>query len=400
MLRAGLIAALVAGGLAGCGGGANGDGSDGARTDDGTRTPTRSGTAPFGVVTRYDRDYASSTSSVSRLDAVTLRPRGPRGDVSEYHDTGSFSPDGRHVALGTGGQQGDIQIYAVSSMKRTRSINLGVAVEAIAWLKPRRIVVMLQSSRWAVVDPRTGATVHRQSLSAGERVCSAGARSSAVTTRGLAVLLHAESPRPARLIIVDAEGTVREVSLPAGSAWGCGRAGLAVTPSPERAFVVSGERAVAEVDLASMKVEHHEVSGELPAKAHSRDATWLDGSLVTFDRESPGAGVTVIDTATWTARRLSASGGAARVADGVILTFDGSSRAARRNSEGLSGYEPGGRRLFRVLRGKHVSIVHLDGQRAYAQTPRRLYAVDVPAGKIAGSSRAIRTDISLVDGSH
>jgi hypothetical protein len=88
LIRATCLAAALA--APACGGASN------AEPPEPVRTP------PLGVVTEYDATWNPRTF-LTGLDPASLRPRGPRVRVPEYHSTWSFSPDGREVAVGTGG---------------------------------------------------------------------------------------------------------------------------------------------------------------------------------------------------------------------------------------------------------------------------------------------------------
>lgn len=342
---------------------------------------------------------------LSRLDPSTLRPRGPRVDVGEFHDNWSLSPDGRYVALGTGGQGLGIMIYDLQRVKLVRAVRTGIAAESVAWLTPTRIVAVLQSNRLVVVDPSTGLVLREQPLARNERACGSTptTKPAVAAARGLLVMLRGRSGAGSRLLHMQADGRVRSVTLPAGVSWGCGRAGLAVDADGGRAFVVSRASKVAEVKLSTMTVRYHELAGTPLRDALPRDVSWLgEGKLVASGRDRAGrpAGVSIIDTATWTNRVIDPRAGTARGAAGAVLTYDGYAvLAPRGRGLGLSVYRADGRRVFRALVGRQVKSVHHAGTSAYAVlVERTVRTFDLTTGRPVGThtAPAARVDFTLL----
>jgi hypothetical protein len=285
-------------------------------------------------------------------------------------------------------------------MARTRAVRTGIAAEALAWLAPRRLVAGLQSGEIAVVDPRAGRVVRRRALRPGEGLCFAG-HGSATTDRGMVVLLGASSEQRPRLVLVDAEGGLRAVSLPRAGRWSCDGSDVAVDPQRGRAFVVSPGAVVAEVDLAAMRATYHRVTGRASrAGTRHREAHWLgDGKLMAVgrDRRDGPTGVSIIDTATWTERVVDAEARAARVVAGRILAYDGVLVDRRGDGMGLRGYGRDGERLFHVLEGEQIDFLHALGARAFAQGARTVYAVDPATGEVTSESPVRRTELDVLD---
>lgn len=346
----------------------------------------------MGVVHR-EFDDGRFESFLSRLDPVTLEPRGRRADVGEFHDTWSASPDGRHVALGQGGEGLGIQIYDLSRLRRSQAVRTGIAAAAVGWLRPRRVAGVTQAAEVIVADPATGRVLRRQRLGAGERVCNAIERPSAVTPGGLLVMLGGKRGAAPRVLLVDPGGRIRAARLPAGRSWGCGRSALTVAAGGEVAHVVSREAVVAEIRLPAMTVTYRPVSGLPPAQR--REAERLDDRhLVAAGRPS---GVSVIDTGTWRSRVVDPAGRASRAVAGTVLAYDGDRvvRAPGRG-HGLAAYRPDGTPLFHVLRGEQIGQVEHSATRAYAMTDRTRYTVDVVTGRVLAKRRAPRTRVTLV----
>lgn len=360
-------------------------------------------TDPLRMIGIIDQEYEDGRFDVflSRLDPGTLRPRGPRAAVPEFHDTWALSPDGASVAVGTGGQGRGIAIYDLGRVKRLRAVRTGIAAEGLAWLTPSRLVAVLQSNRLAVVNPGTGKVLRVRGLARDERVCTTTptAKSSVIAARGLLVMLRGRQRVASRVLHMDAEGRVRSVALPRGTKWGCGRSGLAVDAEGRRAFVVSGS-SVAEIDLSAMTARYHDLAGTPLRDAQPREVSWLeDRYLVASGRDARGrpAGASVIDTTTWTNRVIDPGAGIARAVAGFVLTYDGD-RVAIPSGRGLAGYDADGRQLFRVLRGTQVNALEHAGARAYAVSERIVRTVELPTGRVASryNAPAARVSVTLI----
>jgi hypothetical protein len=216
---------------------------------------------------------------------------------------------------------------------------------------------------------------------------------------------------PVRLVVVDAGGDVRSVEL--GEIWG-GRdvpeqaepfvarrryPGFTLDAEARRAFVVSTDGTVASVDLQSLTVAYHTPSEPrsvlrrfrnwLEPEAHgkasegpTRHALWLGSGLIavtgsddhTFTgaegalsmRTDP-AGLSLIDTNSWTVRRIDDSvshvwrGGNLLLATGY--SWDSSTQQHGRF--GLAAYGLDGSKRFHVFEGRHLTQLKVYGSRAY-----------------------------------
>lgn len=370
-------------------------GCGGAATS--TRPSSQGAGGPLlGIVTRYERS-GTYEAFLTRLDPASLRPVGARADVPELHATWSFSPDGRRVAVGTGGQGLGIRVYDVERMRMVRAIRTGIAAEGLAWPAPRRLIAALQSGELAVADPQSGRVLSRRRLRAGESTCFALSRASAAVPDGLAMLTGARR-RPARLLLAMPQGGVRALALPS-AAWGCARAGFAVDGAGERAFVLSPHGMVAAVELATMRATFHRLSGDALRAATQRRLHWLgDGRLVAWGPAAARrpAGASLIDTRDWTNRAFDADARAVTVAAGRILTYDGIEVDLRGRGRGLSAFDASGERLFRALDREQVDFVHATRDRAFAQSGARLWPVDLQSGAVGRARAAPRTEILVL----
>jgi hypothetical protein len=283
---------------------------------------------------------------LARLAPGSLRPGRPRLRLGEYHEDWSFSPDGSQLALGMGGQ-GDpcgrgICIVDAGTMRIAGYVHAPIAVEAVAWLRPRRIVAVLQRGGIVVADPVAETVIRSRDLP-----FQPFAPPVARTSEGLAVLMRS---RPPQLVVINAHGDVRSVALrriERGAAMAAARRGA-------RAFVVSAGGPVAEVSLRTMGVRYHRVP--TPHDGERREAVWLgDGRLAVSG--DPNAGVTVIDTSTWTARTVGAGATSARLAGGRLLVYSEPGVRPRSRGVGLRVYTRDGRRLLRHLFGdRHLEV--------------------------------------------
>jgi len=317
---------------------------------------------------------------LARFAPGSLRPGRPRLRLGEYHEDWSFSPDGSQLALGMGGQ-GDpcgrgICIVDAETMRIAGYVHAPIAVEAVAWLSPRRIVGVLQRGGVFVADPVTETVTSSRDLPFlpfGPAV--------ARTSGGLAVLMRS---RPPHLVVVNSHGDVRSVALrriERGAA-------LAAAPHGLRAFVTSAVGLVAEVDLRTMAVRYHRVP--TPDDGNRREALWLgDGRLaVSGDRN---AGVTVIDTSTWTARTVAPGATSARLAGGRLLVYSELGFRPRSRGVGLRVYTRDGRRLVRHLFGDRQLEVEVlgEGVAVFRPSASRTRATEIVRARTGAPLRTV-----------
>lgn len=300
------------------------------------------------------RSAGRSGSELVRLHRGSLKPvRGRRVALGPNPGAWAFSPDGSRLAIGVERALG-VRIVDARRMRtvgevRTRNGQIHVA----AWLTPRRIVGVEETGLFAI-DPVTRTLLHSEPLD--QHPIGVG------RTKDALVLLLAprDAIGAARLALVDAEGHMRSVVLdpvvagsrhpteagaPPGENW---RPGLAVDVAGDRAFVVGSGAPVAEIDLASLAVRYHEtmrpasllgrlrnwleprVHAKGPVAGGWRTARWLGGGFLALSGEDgrvtgPGtvkitpAGVTLVDTSSWQARKLVERANGFVVAEDTLL---------------------------------------------------------------------------------
>jgi hypothetical protein len=172
--------------------------------------------------------------------------------------------------------------------------------------------------------------------------------------------------------------------------------GIAADPAGRRVYVVPAGGPVAEVAVADLTVTYHRLGRSEsplqrlarwwapPAEAKivsgpARTALWLgDGQLVLtgYDGSAAGqhleipSGLELIDTASWTTRRVDRHSSSALLAAGRLLAFGtalGTGRNGANQGYGLIVYGPGDRRPVHFFGAKQVSWIQVNADLAYVQ---------------------------------
>jgi hypothetical protein len=360
-----------------------------------------------------------------RADARTLKPVARTATVEVGSGGGwasAFSPDGRTLALGTGGPAA-VQLIDTVNMRALGRIKLLADgyVDLVSWPSPDRMVVDLPaaSALVAVVDPLKKRRLALHHLP-GQVVTAAP------TPTGLAlVLAPSEGIGPASLGLVTGDGvryaSLSEIqagweSLAVGEDTTIPRQktpGLAIDPSGRRALVVPAGDLVAEVDLETLAVRYHSLSEHVSllgrlrawldpvaeAKAlagPSRAALWLNDHLVAvtgsdastssgtsgIDVTFAPAGLSLIDTDTWSVHRIDDEASDMALASDTLLPFGGSQQ------HGLIGYDLDGHERFHILGGEDVFDVHPAGHYLYVCSGNSDFfrVVDVLSGQLIGTT--------------
>lgn len=285
-----------------------------------------------------------------RLDPVSLAPvpGGASVAMGLQDIPWASSPDGWSLAVGSG-RTTSLVFVDLRSMRRVGRVPTAFTT-ALAWPKADRLVLLERvARRWrfALVHPTQG-VLSRTPLGAGWYVVAA-----ARSTDGLVLLTASERRvgRP-RLLLLDADGRARRVPIPRLDAgqrrkrsgerfrlW-YRHPGLAVDTEGRRAYVVTAGLRVAIVDLDTLAVSVRTAQavsrrsaataepgltararsgGNVLATGTQRQAHWLPSQMLAVSgwdarvsRDRAGkpvqhedtAGLTLVDTRTWTARRL------------------------------------------------------------------------------------------------
>jgi hypothetical protein len=390
---------------------------------------------PLGLVTDGTAWY------LARLNARTLRAV-PGQRLELGYDVGAWasSPDKATVAVGVESEAtGEDCVQPSASLRFASAATLAGAGDlsvgsgsfaAVAWLAPERLVVVLGhcagTDEIVVVDPRGRRVLSRSSVSGYPRWIRQGGAHLVMLSSS------AQAIEAARLMVVDADGTVRSRVLDrieAGferldPAAGPGRyvsPGLAVTPDGRRAYVVSADGLIATVDLASLSVAYDAGSSArvltssakraldsslraarvLPtgmlAVTGSEDRSYVD-SAGQEHIEHVRAGLALVDTKTWTGqmidrnvdsftlsgRTLLATGSAAHP---LYSSIGGPSNASPLTGSGLTAYTLAGAPRFHRFAKREVAVIQAYGKRAFLfVTPLLpLKVVDLQTGNVIGT---------------
>jgi hypothetical protein len=225
--------------------------------------------------------YDGAASSLRRVDPVTLGPFRRHGlRLGDYVTGPVLSPDRRLAAFS--GSFGQVVLVDLVHLRRLGEVQFGgpdTPVSAIGWPNPDLIVAVRCTQRGkecfdrriVLLDPERRRVRRTIRLPGG--VASAY---DAVHRRTVFLAdARANGVAPARLLVVDADGSIRTVvlrpvrtgrsavvqpGLPAGYER-YRAASVAVDPIGGRAFVVSPYDPLAEIDLASLRVGYRRVAG-------------------------------------------------------------------------------------------------------------------------------------------
>jgi hypothetical protein len=355
------------------------------------------------------------------LDPVSLKPVGRSAQVGRYWWPSARSPDGSRVVLtqqgvvALRGQSAGLRIVDLHRMRTVAAFRIGLGdVDHLDWIASRRILAVGGGQLVLAVDP-TKKRVDWTRILPGpyEQLESAA--------EGLVFLVPpSDGIGPTTLVQVGANGSMRSVVLDRiqsgqhgdeGDAAVIGevrRAGLAIDTGGNRAFVVGAGEPVAEVDLTTMHVVYHGGSRTLTKAMWSgpvRDAHWLGNGVIAVTGQdarawidgngqphvvSTPAGLSLIDTTTWTSRMIDRAVGATMVSGDLLLGFGFSydSTTDQSTGTGLTAYSLDGSRLFHVLDGP-IGSVDAGSGFAYAWLPvdegtvgPRVAIVDLSSGQV------------------
>ena len=367
------------------------------------------------------------TLQLARLDADTMRLTGRRVPLAREPLGWSFSPDRSRLVTGSTARGARLRFVDLRRMRLLGDLTVSRRGSGIAtaWVGPRRVlsVVVLPGccgagdTVVAVVDAERHRVLWRQrlggSLQAGERL-----------GRSLLLVLgpRGDAVGPSRLVQVGPHGAARSVALPeiisgtrpSGTVTESWSPGLAVDRSGRRAFVVQAQAPVAEVDLRTFGVESHRMQATPRAaddalRGPQRDALWLGRGKLAItgldhnavaagrSRERP-AGLTLVDTRRWVARKIDAQTTDVALASGTLLasSYLYDSRSRRITGSGLSGYSPTGRRKFHLF-GRAPVLVQPVGGNALAGGMGATTLIDARSGRRLRSFRRLSLTLMAMD---
>ena len=366
----------------------------------------------------------AENGQVAELDARTLRTL-RSADIGFPPHVAAKSPDGSLLAVGSGNgatvrlvERGSMRAGAVMTLPGQSGL-----VDAIAWPAERRLIALVsqRQPRVVVVDPEDGRAIGVHELDASPLAWQ-------TTARGLVLLVAPGAGiGPAQLVVVDAAGH-RAITLDGVRAgWPAGDTpeklipGLAADPSGRRAVVVPPGDRVAEIDLATLTVRHHQLRRPvsllgrlrnwLEPRAHAksidgpqRTAVWVGGDHVAVagmdisGRDGRATGAQLIDTRDWTVRPLTGEASAVAAGAGAVLAFGGGWTARGVDGVGLRGFDATGRQRFSFFGRRYLSSVAVAGRYAYVEEGNRAMrfrVIDLHTGRVLRVARTRTTTVVL-----
>lgn len=354
---------------------------------------------------------------LARLDAHTLRPVGRRLDIGRPPVAlVARSPDRRTIALGHG-SIAELRFVDARSLRSTGRLRLSGptfapgTVRQVVWPTANRLIALRAGTDPAVlvIDLRARRILEQKPLD-GETFGAI-----AVKGRLVALLAPGRAIGPARLAVVESDGSVGMVDLP-GVAAGftpardereAGRQaspGVAVDSTGTRAAVVTPDTVLV-VDLDGLAVTRvHRLEVRAPARAGKliegwgRGATWIRGDTIAVSgwrysvegerMVQSTIGVELFDLASGRARALDPTATRATIAGGTLLAFGGSA---------LRGYDLDGTLRFELLQGQDTGYVQTAGRFVYvgSDNSTRFSVVDARAGRVVGTARTPNPTVVL-----
>ena len=395
-LAAGVVAVLIAGGLA-----------TASSDPTGTRAPARTASFLLGVRGAPD----SYETLLGRLDPLTLEPQGRSLRIAEFHARPVFSPDRRRLAVGLSESpppgfepSGRVGLWIVdrAGLKVQHRVATGIAAEAAAWPSPHRILAYLQGETIAVIDAETGKVLRRRQLPTRGVCCF---RPMVAISRGAAVLTAPPGQRGLALSLVDPSGGMRRVSL--------GRlrvdlseqesqTGTVARAGSERVLASAPNAPLALVDTRSARKRYKRLPAAPSCPAGQtcrgyRGLIWLGRGRVAMNDQvsARGDGERHLSGRSWLidlhqreARVISHQTFLTR-GDGTLVAF----------GRGLTVLERDGRPRFSALRKHRLWNVQVKAGRIYALSDERrsqLFVLDAVSGKTLHRSRPFRGELILL----
>jgi hypothetical protein len=218
--------------------------------------------------------FESTGWRLARIDPGSLEAMaGPSIVVGRSSGSWAFSPDRALLAVATETLVGRriVRILDPASLRQRTAVRLTGYLGPVAWPAPDRVLAISDCCAYSpnkieVVsyDPLARRIVRRATVD-GRRLRTVRAPDGFVLLVG-----PEEGFGPARIVVADANGALRSTTLdvvagytqPDGEPYVFRQRlpGLAVDPEGGRAFVVTPESHVVEIDLATLAVREHDLS--------------------------------------------------------------------------------------------------------------------------------------------
>jgi hypothetical protein len=285
------------------------------------------------------------------------------------------------------------------------------------WLAPRRLLWI--DSEVHLVDP-----VRRRYL-ATRKIEGRFIDGVRVGTAVALLVAPRDGIGPSQVLVVGADASVRSLGLERiRSGWTAsfdGRwPGVAVDPERRRVLVADPDGLVAEVDVATLRVEYHSAPRARvqtdDGRRAFRTARWLGDGLLAVSgydlyesRDALGrvqtrsepAGLDLVDTRTWQVQRLDERADSFRFVNRLLLATGTRWDSAGGTSAGMgiAGYALDGSKRFHLFEGTPAWLVEAYDGRAYAYLTTWKYAiVDLNRGVVIEERRDPPAHLLLDDG--
>lgn len=388
--------------------------------------------------------YESTGWKLGRIDPASLEATGKTILVGRSSGSWAFSPNRSLLAVATETLVGRsiVRVVDTASLGQRTVVRLGGSLGPVAWPVPERILALSPNGGTGTLEVVAYNPVARRLV---RRAKTGGALLRAARTpAGFALLLGPKQGFGfARFVVVGRNGDLRSTTLDVVAGWKQPEGapyvfqqrmpGLAVDPPGGRAFVIPPENRVLEIDLATLSVREHDLSQAVSLLGRLRNwlepaaqakgsegpvrvARWLGNGLIAVSGSDSHAtvragrierqvwtpaGLTLIDTRTWSGRTVDDRVSSFAFADGLLLATGSSydSAADARSSMGLVAYSPYGEARFALFadRSPWVSAV-VDG-RAYigfgGGPGQTLSIVDLATGNVIGKREGILPQLLL-----
>ena len=343
-------------------------------------------------------EWRAGGGQLAWRSAATLRPTGCEIDVGGASvRLAAVSPDGTLAALAR--SDGQLRIIELRPLRSLWKLALGKHVAAAIWAAPERLVAVTGGGTPAivVVDTLARRVLSRRELDGELWNAVAGGR------RVLGILAPEGRIGPARLAIVEADGSIRRIALPgvtagfapAPSPEGIGKQaspGLAVNAAGSRAAVV-GLEVLLSINLETLEIERARTRSLSRVgkriEGWSRHAVSLGGDRVAVVGRTYGSKGNQPNSTTTGLRLQRLGSTASRVLDATAagVTRSGDTLLAF-GGTALRGYDLDGTLRFELLRGRETGYVQTAGRWAYVGggNSTRFTVVDVRAGRVVGTA--------------
>ena len=372
-------------------------------------------------------EEAGSGGELVRMDSLTLKPFGPRLELTSGNATTAYAPDYKRLALGYP-EPAKIEFVDVERMTSLGTLDLGVDgwINYLSWELRYLFAVVDGADRTVVkIDPVGRRVLARHRIDGVILSIERSARQQVVL-----LVAPSEGIGQLRLAVVGGKGITTTPIPGFVGGWESEQKddevrtrqripALVIDEVGQRALVVSG-RAVAEISLKNLAVRHHTLSEPvsllgrlrnwLEPTAHAklvdgpwRNGTWIGNGLMAIsgeDYSSEGgqhhhadpAGISIVDTREWSVRTIDDDSVEVVRTEHALVGHGGYEFG------GVTGYDPSGDKLFELIPNTSVWLQVVGGY-VYAvhENSKTFTIIDPRLGRIVGTAK---TDdpLTLVEG--